>query len=189
MDKKTRLISALIITFTLLFTTGFATPQPKTLYRVYLKGKSLGLIESKTSFENYIDQKQEQIKKKYKVNKVYTPTDLDIIKEMTYETKTKTNEEIYEEIKDASEFTINGYVVKINGIDTKNNEGKTIKGKQQKIYVLDKQVFKDAVEKTAKSFISSESYDNYANNNQKEIVETGTIIENIYIKNKITILI
>ena len=38
-----------------------------------------------------------------------------------------------------------------------------------------------------KSFISSEDYNNYANKTQKEIQDTGKIIENIYIKNKITI--
>ena len=187
MNKRFNLIIAILVIFTFVFTTGFTPRQPKTLYRVYLKGESLGLIESKEEFEDYIDKKQEQIKKKYKVNKVYAPTDLDIVKELTYDDNVKSNSEIYEKIKDISDFTINGYVIKINGLDTKDAAGKTVKGKQQKLYVLDKQVFKDAVEKTAKSFISSEAYDNYANDNQKEIVETGKIIENIYIKNKITI--
>ena len=79
------------------------------------------------------------------------------------------------------------YVIKIKGIDSKDSEGKTGKGKTQKIYVLEKKTFTESVEKTAKSFISSEAFDNYANNTQKEIVNTGKIIDNIYIKNKVTI--
>ena len=77
--------------------------------------------------------------------------------------------------------------LKIKGLDSKDSEGKTIKGTTQKIYVLEKSTFTTAVEKTAKSFITQEAYEAYANDTQKEIVDTGTIIENIYIKNKITI--
>ena len=157
------------------------------VYRVYLKGESLGLINSKKSFEQYIDMKQNEIKEKYNVDKVYVPAELDIVKEITFENTIKSNKEIYNEIKDISPFTIDGYAVKIKGIDSKNSEGKTVKGKTQYIYVTDKKVFTDSIEKTAKSFIKEEDYNNYANGTQKEIQTTGTIIEKIYIKNKITI--
>ena len=189
MNRKTKGIIILSLILSLFFTTGFTnfSSRPKTVYRVYLKGKKLGLVKSKKEFEDYIDKKEKEIKEKYKVDKVYTPEDLDIVKEITFENDIKSNQEVYEEIKDISPFTINGYIVKIKGIDTKNAEGKTIKGKTQKIYVLEKAVFTESIEKTAKSFISSEAYDNYANNTQKEIIDTGVIIEKIYIKNKITI--
>ena len=189
MNRKTKGIIILSLILSLFFTTGFTnfSSKPKTVYRVYLKGKKLGLVKSKKEFEDYIDKKEKEIKEKYKVDKVYTPEDLDIVKEITFENDIKSNQEVYEEIKDISPFTINGYIVKIKGIDTKNAEGKTIKGKTQKIYVLEKAVFTESIEKTAKSFISSEAYDNYANNTQKEIIDTGVIIEKIYIKNKITI--
>ena len=187
MNKKISILALLGITFFL--TTGFTNMQktPQTVYRVYLKGESLGLIKSKTDFENYIDKKQQEIKHKYNVDKVFIPTDLDIVKEITFDNELKTNQEIYEEIKDTSPFTINGYTVKIKGIDSKDNEGKTIKGKTNTIYVLDKNVFTSSVEKTVQSFISPDDYKNYANDTQKEIKDTGTIIDNIYIKNKITI--
>ena len=187
MSKKILIMCLIIVAFFL--TTGYKeiSKTPKTLYRVYLKGESLGLIKSKESFEKYIDQKQEVIKKKYNVKKVYVPAELDIIKEITFDDDLKTNKEIYDEIKDISPFTINGYVVKIKGIDSKDNSGKTIKGKTNTIYVIDKNVFTNSVEKTAKSFISPENYDNYANDTQKEIKDTGTIIDNIYIRNKVTI--
>ena len=189
MNKKYKLTIVFMLILSLFFTTGFTkfSSKPKTVYRVYLKGETLGLIESKEKFENYIDEKEKEIKKKYKVSKVYTPEDLDIVKEITFEDNIKSNQEIYEKIKDISPFTINGYIVKIKGLDTKNSEGKIVKGKSQKIYVLKKEIFTESVEKTAKSFISSEAYDNYANNNQKEIIDTGVIIEKIYIKNKIKI--
>ncbi len=189
MNKKCKGIIILSLMVSLFFTTGFTnfSGTPKTAYRVYLKGKTLGLIKSKSEFENYIDKKEEEIKKKYNVDKVYTPEDLDIIKEITFEDNIKSNQEIYEEIKDISPFTINGYIIKIKGLDTKNAEGKVVKGTTQKIYVLEKSVFTESVEKTAKSFISSEAYDNYANKTQKEIIDTGVIIEKIYLKNKITI--
>ena len=189
MNKKNKIVNLLIIVFMLFLTTGFTsiTKIPKTVYRVYLKGKSIGLISSKTSFENYIDKKQEEIKKKYGVDKVFIPTDLDIEKEITFDTRIKTNNEIYEEIKDTSPFTINGYVIKIKGLDTKNQNNETIKGVNQYIYVLDKKVFTNSIEKTVKSFINPTDFDNYANKTQPIIQDTGTYINNIYIKNKITI--
>ena len=189
MNKNIKIIMTILLLFSLVITTGFTNinNEPHTVYRVYLKGKSLGLIKSKNSFENYIDEKQEEIKRKYNVNKVYAPTDLDIEKEITFSNELKTNKEVYEEIKDISPFTIDGYIVKIRGIESKNEKGKTAKPKTQSIYVLKKEVFTNTIEKTAKSFIKPEDYDNFANNTQKEIQDTGKIIEAIYIKNKITI--
>lgn len=189
MSKKFNLIVAIILLFSIFLTTGFTkiSEKPQIVYRVYLKGKSLGIIKSKQSLENYIDNKQKEIKDKYNVDKVYVPSDLDIIKETTYDQDVKTNAEIYEEIKDISPFTISGYTIKIKGIDTKDVNGKPVKGKNQTIYVLDKKTFTDSIEKTVKSFIPKEEYDNYEKDTQKEIQTTGKIIENIYIQNKITI--
>ena len=69
------------------------------------------------------------------------------------------------------------------------NKEKLIKGKDQTIYVLDKKVFEEAMDNTIRSFVDSDSYDKYLNNDQKEIEsgKTGTVIENIYIENKVTI--
>ena len=189
MNKKIKIITVFLMVLSVFLTTGFTkvSLEPKTVYRVYLKGKSLGIIESKDQLEKYIDKEQQEIKQKYNVKKVYLPTDLDIVKEITYKEDTKTTKEIYEEIKDISPFTINGYVIKIKGIESKDSEGKETTGETKTIYVLDKSIFTKSIEKTVKSFISNEDYENYANNTQKEIEDTGKIIENIYIKNKITI--
>ena len=188
MAKKKKVILILII-ICIMFTMGFSKllSTPKTVYRVYLKGESLGLISSKQKLENYIDKKQAEVKEKYNVNKVYAPTDLDIVKEVTYYDNVSTVKEIYEKIKDISPFTIDGYQVKIKGIDTTDSNGKTVKGKNQYIYVIDKKIFTEAIDNTVKAFIDEKDYEAFANNTQKEIKDTGTIIENIYIENKITI--
>ena len=189
MKNNLKVLSLVFLFISYFLVTGFVnvSGEPQKVYRVYLKGESLGLIKSKTSFENYIDTKQQEIKRKYNVNKVYVPTDLDIVKEITFEKDLKSNAEIYEEIKDISPFTINGYVVKIKGIDSKDTNGKVVKGKTNYIYILNRKVFVNSIEKAVQSFIKPEAYNNYANNTQKEIEDTGSIIEAIYIKNKITI--
>ena len=153
MNKKIILVLLIV-----LFTTGFTknSTKPRDYYRVYLKGESLGLIESKASFEKYIDKKQEEIKQKYNVNKVYIPTELDILKETTFENNVKTNKEIYEQINDISPFTINGYTIKIKGLDTKDQNNKTVSGPTNTIYTLNKDIFTKSIEKTVKSFVSPE---------------------------------
>ena len=187
MPKKLLLVT--MIFSLIILSTGFTniSTKPQTYYRVYLKGESLGLIKSKKELENFIDKKQEEIKKEYNVDKVYVPSDLDVVKETTFDQNVKTVEEIYEEIKDKSPFTINGYTIKIKGLDTKAEDGKTIKGETQKIYTIEKETFTGAIEETVKSFIPEEEYTSYANKTQNEIDDVGKIVENIYIKNKITI--
>ena len=188
MKKKRRgllLVIIMAITFPLL--TAFTASSPRTLYRVYLKGKSIGLIESKTELENYIDKKQNQIKEKFDVDKVYLPQDLDIVKETTFDNNISSVEKIYKKIENISPFTIRGYEITITGVDSESEDGKKIKGKKQKVYVLDKKVFEDAVDSIVHSFVSEKDYNNYANDTQEEIKDTGKIIERIYIDNKITI--
>ena len=190
MDKKVILyifIAALFSLFFIMITDIDASSDPKEVYRVYLKGKSLGIIDSKKDLEDYIDKEQDSIKKKYKVKKVYIPEDLDIEKEITYNKKTLSTEEIYEKIKDNSPFTIDGYTTTIKGLTKKNNEGKEVKGKDNIIYTLKKDIVKDAITATVKSFVTTERYNDYKNDTQKEIKDTGTIIENIYIQNNINI--
>lgn len=181
----TLLIFCLITTITVGFTK--KNMSPHTVYRVYLKGESIGLIKSKTELESYIDKKQNEIKRKYKVNKVYVPDELDIVKEITYDNKISSIKSIYKKIENISPFTIKGYVISITGTDTTDSDGKKIKGKKQTIYVLDRKVFEEAVDNMIRSFISEEDYNNYANETQEEIEDVGKIIEKIYIENKITI--
>ena len=190
MNKKLiiSIIISAIISFALIYINPITTKKtPKEVYRVYLKGKSLGLIKSKRELDEYIDKKQQSIKKKYDVEKVYAPEELDISKELTYNNDIKSVGYIYRKIENISPFTIDGTKVVIKGIKTSNNETKKKKTKDTIVYVLNKNDFKKAVNKTVKSFVTKEKYDEYKNNTQKEIKETGSIIENLYIKNKIVI--
>lgn len=191
MNNKT--VGYIFIAFflsTILLLFGFGSNeklQPKEVYRVYLSGDSIGLIESKKELEDYIDKEQEEIKQKYKVDKVYLPKDLDIIKETTYNEEVYSTEYIYNKIKDITPFTINGYVIKIHGLKDKDASGNEITTPTETIYVLDKEVFTTSVDKTIRSFIPSDEYDNFLNETQEEIVDIGKIIEDIRIENKITI--
>lgn len=160
---------------------------PQEVYRVYLEGKSIGLIKSKEELENYINQEQELLKEKYNVDKVYLPKDLDIVKEVTYDEKINSTEYIYNKIKDITPFTINGYIISIKGITEKNDAGEEYTTPTETIYVLDKNLFTASVDKTIRSFIPSEEYDRFINENQAEIVDTGEYIEDIRIENTITI--
>ena len=166
--------------------------NPRQLYRVYLEGKSLGVINSKKELEEYIDTKQQQLKDKYNVSKVYAPNDLDIIKEITYNENESTVESIYkkiEQIKGTSSFTIDGYKIKIAGIESTNEEGEKYTTDDITIYVLNKDIFTNSVNKTITAFIDNDTYNAYLSDTQKELEEkeTGTIIENLYIQNDITI--
>ena len=94
----------------------------KKVYRVYLDGKSLGLISSKEDLEDYINKEQESLKKKYNVKKIYVPDNLHIQEEITYNEKVYTTKEIYEMIKDKSYFTLKGYKITIRS--TEENKSK-----------------------------------------------------------------
>ncbi|MBO5414283.1 MAG: peptidoglycan DD-metalloendopeptidase family protein [Bacilli bacterium] len=190
MDKKLvfYIFVCAILSFCIIqFSSVNAKNTPKEVYRIYLKGESLGLIESKDELEKYIDTKQDSIKKKYGVNKVYIPEDLDIIKEITYHGKVLSIKEIYEKIEKKSPFTIDGYTTTIKGLTETNSDGKEVTAKDVIIYSLKKDIIDEAIVATAKSFVTKERYENYENDTQPEIKETGTYIENLYIKNKITI--
>lgn len=187
--KKISILVFIVSIASSLLLTGFTPKRLNThvVYRVYLKGESLGIIKSKSSLEKYINKKQAEIKEKYGVKKVYIPSDLDIVKEITYDNDLTSVEKIYNKIKDISPFTISGYAITIKGLDSQDAEGNTIKGKSQVIYVLDKSIFRKSVESVVKSFIPEDEYNAFANNTQKKIVDTGKEIEKIYIENTITI--
>ena len=188
--KIITILIALVISLILVFIIPKEqTTTPKSVYRVYLAGKSVGLINNKEDLNEYIDKEQQELKDKYNADKVYAPEDLEVIKDVTYNENISTTKEIYNKIKDIEPFTIKGYKITISGIEKTNEQGETIKEKDQVLYVLDKQVFKDAMDRTIRSFVDSDSYDKYLANEQQAIEDgkTGTIIENIYIENKITI--
>ena len=186
-QKAKKILLVIILGITLPFLTAFSNKEPETLYRVYLKGESIGLIKSKEALEDYIDKRQNQIKEKFGVNKVYLPEDLDIEKEITFDDDVSSIKEIYKKIENISPFTIRGYEITIGAVDSQAVDGTEIKGKKQKVYVIDKKIFEEAVDNIVHSFVSEEDYENYANGTQEEIKDVGKVIESISIENKITI--
>ena len=145
-------------------------------YQVYLGGEKIGLIASKDELLELIEEEQQEIKEKYHVDKVYSPSGLEIMSVSTYKTNLMTAREVYEEIKDIDPFTIEGYEVIVN-------DGK----KKTVFYLLDKSLLDVAVRNTVLAFVKEDTYDKYLKGEQDVIVDTGTEITNIYLKDNVTI--
>lgn len=160
------------------------------VYRVYLNGSSIGVIKKSSDLEDYIDKEQEEIKEKYNVSKVYIPTGLEIKAELSYNDELQEAKTVYDKIKDEESFTIQGYTVNIyEQIKDEEDENKTELKLKDTIYVLDKEIFEEAITNTIYAFIDEEKYLAYVNEEQVQIkeLEEGTLIENVYLKEKVTI--
>lgn len=153
--------------------------NPKEVYKVYLDGKSIGNVTNKQELEDYINEEQKDLKEKYNVDKVYIPAGVDIRKYTTYEKEILTAKQVHNIIKEEKPFTVEGYKVTIKS----NTEGE----KDLIINVLDRNVFDKSIKSVVKAFVSSDDLKNYENDTQTEIKETGTLIEDIYIDQNITI--
>ena len=84
------LICTTIIISIFIFVLGLnnqSNKTPKEAYQVYLDGKLLGIIKDEKDFQTYLNNEQESIKDKYKVNKVYAPKGDEIKKVTTYKNK------------------------------------------------------------------------------------------------------
>lgn len=162
------------------FLLGFTTYKsniPVDVFQVYVDGKVIGMVKSKDSFETFINKKESEVKKKYKVNKVYIPNGVILKKVTTYNNDVSSNDRIYNNIVKLKDFTIKGCIITIKGKDGKDDI---------LIYTLSKKVFDDAVISLIKSFVSEEEYENYMNSAQKEIVDVGSIIKDIDIDTEVT---
>ena len=186
---------ALIISFGIVYMTNrpLTNKEPISCYRVYLEGKSLGLITSKDELNDYINKQQEKLKNQYKVDTVYIPNDIDVVKDVTYDNNFSTIEEIYNKINDVAPFTIKGYRVKIDQTNNNNYRGdeQVIEEKDKKtivsINILDKSILESAMKRVVLSFVTDEEYKAFNEGSQKEIESTGEVIEDIFIDNAITI--
>ena len=169
--------------------SAYAYYDARDVYRVYLNGDSLGIIESKKELEDYINEKQEEIKKKYKVENVYSPNGLKIEKEKTYNEKIKTVEDIYNKIAEQEDFTIDGYTITVVDIKEtqEENEKKKTERIKEHIYSLDKDILTKAVDNVVKSFVDDKTYEDYLNETKKDPTALGTTIENVYIKEQISV--
>lgn len=172
----TMLISLFILIFSLMRT---AAMEPSTIYTVYLDGKIIGNLSSKKSFEEFINNKEEELKKKFNVDTIYTPDGVEIKKNFTYDNNVSSNEQIYSRIISNKKFTVNGYQINIDNPSVEEYEKKTI-------YVLSKDIFDDAVVNTIKAFVPEEDYIKFINGTQEEIKELGSLIENIDLQENVS---
>ena len=183
-NKQFRLsyLVVIILIGVLVFYLGFTSYRrnvPRDLFQVYVDGKVIGIIESEEEFDNYINKKQEDIKKKYGVKKVYMPNGVVVKAVTTYNSHINTNEEIYNEIVKMKQFTIKGVSIEINNEEIEGYETKFI-------YTLNKNIFDEAVDNLIRSFVEEEGYNAYLSSSQKEIVDTGNYINDVDIQEEIT---
>lgn len=177
------LISVCIISVLLTSSYRKAT-IPHDYYEVYLDGNLVGVVKSKTELENYIDRNNQIYKEKYGVDRIYSPNGLSIEKKLTYNSKVSSVEEIYNTIQQQRPFTIKGYQFTINATIQENK--KTV-NKQTKIYVTENKIFDDAVVMLFKTYLGTDKYQAYIDETQTPITTTGTFIDNVYLKDNITI--
>ncbi len=183
------LVLSLAITFFRANDVFSKTQTPIEAYRVYLKGHAIGLIKSDTELYDYINEMQQEIKEEYHVSNVYVPSDINVVKDITYEENLQKVSDIYEIIAKESPFTIKGYTVKIdksNSIQYVDDSLVDEDGEQQEdakivnINILDTEIFKTALKKLILSFVTEDEYNNYDNETQSPIIDTGEFIESLY---------
>ena len=114
---KLSYIIVIILVGALVFGLGFTSysnKEPITVYKVYIDGEVIGTVASKDEFYNYINKKEETVKEKYGVDKVYMPEGVKLKKVTTYNNNIDTNEIVYRKIIKLKQFTIKGVVVTID---------------------------------------------------------------------------
>jgi murein DD-endopeptidase MepM/ murein hydrolase activator NlpD len=182
----------------------YAKEVPKSLFKVYLNGKSIGIIESKEKLENYINEEQKDLKEKYNVDTVYAPNGLYIVPYTTYNENIVDEKYIYDVIKKTENFTIKGYEITITRDDTEDSKGNDTdinskeestnetsndsdEAKDVSFYVLSKDDFKNAVSNVVKAFVDADDLEAFLSGEEIVIKSVGNKIEDLYIKEDITI--
>ena len=188
--KKFSIGFMVALTLVGVFVLGFGyktTPEPNNYYEVYLNDESLGTIRSEKELEDYIDENGAYYKNKFDVDKVYSPKGLQVRKLTTYSGDVSSVSEIYKKISKEEPLTIKGYEFIIKKQTTEKNTEAEDTVTTQSIYVLDKNVFKDAVTTLIKTFVGADAYQAYIDDNQVKIETTGENIEDVYVSEDITV--
>lgn len=187
MKRKLNLLNITAIILSIMVVVFFissnvkAYSSPVELYRVYIAGETIGYIEDKDELEKYINLSQKNLKEKYKVENVYLPKELDISKEITFNKQISSTKDIYEKIVEKSDFSVDGYTITIKPSEKAENK------EEIKIYVLDKSLFEESISNILKIFIKEEEYKKFIEDKQGELKGEGSLIEDIYINNNISI--
>ena len=196
------IITSVLLSIISIFLFGFKLTTNKTpheMYAVYLNGKKIGVVNSKEKLDEYINRQEENLKSKYKVSKIYTPKGVEIKKILTYDDKSNTNEYIYNLLVKEQNFTIKGIIIDIEpeALDKKpeveepqemidpNKYNYKEHGKVT-INVTSKDIFDSSISNIVKAFVDEKEYNLFMEGNQPPIVDTGEIIESVYLKDNIT---
>ena len=170
--------------FFLLFFQGFTTHalEPQNVYQVYLDGEKIGLVADKAELLDLINEEQQDIKDTYQVDQVYPPNGFDIVPYITYDEKIVSANEIYKEIQEKSDFTVEGYVVTITSPASETEEEKVTT-----ISVLDDDIYYEAEHRFITAFVDESDYQAYLNNTQEEIVDVGSYINHMAFEETVTV--
>lgn len=180
------IIIAIIISLSSIFLLGFkltTNKTPQEVYNIYLDGEKIGTVKSKKGFESYINKQEEVLKEKYGVNQIYTPKGVEIKKVITYNNKYDTYEKIYKLLDKEQNFTIKGIIIEIKKEKTEDDKEEL---KPIIVNTIDKDIFDEAINNLVKAFVEEKEYNEFMESNQEPITDTGSLIESIYIKEKIT---
>lgn len=182
------IITIIILSILSLFLAGFkltTNKEPVEVYNIYLDGEKIGTVKSKEEFEKYINTQEEKLKQKYNVSKIYTPKGVEIKKVVTYKNNFDSNEKIYNLLVKEQNFTVKGIIIEITKEETSEND-KEKKTTTEIINVTSKDIFDKAIVNIIKAFLDEKEYNAFMEGTQTPIVDTGSIIESIYLKENIT---
>lgn len=182
------IITIVILSIASLFLAGFkltANKEPTEVYNIYLDGEKIGTVKSKEEFEKYINTQEEKLKEKYEVSKIYTPKGVEIKKVITYKNSFDSNEKIYNLLVKEQNFTVKGIIIEIEK-EISSDDDKEKKTEKKIINVTSKDIFDKAIVNIIKAFLDEKEYNAFMEGAQSPIVDTGSIIESIYLKEKIT---
>ena len=182
--KKLIVLIGSVLTIIVLIVCSLQTKDqtPKNVYQVYLDGEVIGLVANKDELLNLINEEQQDIKDTYNVDQVYPPNGFDIEEYITYDDNITSAGNIYQKIKDQSDFTVEGYVVTVTSPATENEEEKVTK-----IYVLDDDIYYEAEQNFIHAFVDEETYNAYITNTQEEIKDVGSIIKHMEFEETVTV--
>ena len=111
------------------------------------------------------------------IEQIYSPVGLKVEKVITYNPTLVSIENVYKKLVDLKSFTVKGYQFTM----TKEDKVSTI-------YVTEKAIFEEAVKILISTYVGNNDYNAYLNNTQKQIETTGSLIENVYVEESISVL-
>ena len=186
MKTKDKILLGIVTIFLVILFVWIGFPDknatPQNVYQVYLDGEKLGLIQDQDELLNLINEEQQDIKDTYKVDQVYPPNGFNILEYVTYDENITPANEVYEKIKEKSDFTIQGYLITITSPATENEEEKVTT-----IQVLDDDIYYEAEHNFITTFVDEVDYQAYIHNTQEEITDVGSYINHMEFEETVTI--